>query len=103
MYLGYQKDIIVAIADTKEELLNIPMLHLDYIERASERYVYHDGKYVPKHKVTPQTLSEKNIEARKACYPSIADQLDMLYWDKKNKTSTWEALITQIKKLYPKG
>ena len=36
-------------------------------------------------------------------YPEIAEQLDMIYWDKVNGTNTWEEHITSIKDKYPKG
>ncbi len=35
-------------------------------------------------------------------YPSIGDQLDMLYWDKKNSTSTWDDAVKAVKDKYPK-
>lgn len=35
-------------------------------------------------------------------YPAIADQLDMLYWDKINGTTTWQDAITAIKQENPK-
>ena len=30
-------------------------------------------------------------------YPSIGDQLDMQYWDKKNGTTTWVDAIAKVK------
>ena len=41
-------------------------------------------------------------ELRKVEYPSITDQLDMLYHDKKEGTTTWEDTIETIKLKYPK-
>jgi len=35
-------------------------------------------------------------------YDSITDQLDQLYWDKKNGTSTWEEGVDAVKAAYPK-
>ena len=35
-------------------------------------------------------------------YPSIKEQLDMLYWDRKNRTNNWEELIDKIKADNPK-
>ena len=35
-------------------------------------------------------------------YPSIADQLDMQYHDKKDNTTTWEDAITKVKTDNPK-
>jgi len=35
-------------------------------------------------------------------YPSMADQLDMMYWDNVNGTTTWKDKINEIKAKYPK-
>ena len=35
-------------------------------------------------------------------YPSLADQLDMQYWDKINNTNNWEQAINAVKQKYPK-
>ena len=35
-------------------------------------------------------------------YPSIAEQLDMQYWDKKNGTTTWVDAIEKVKSDNPK-
>ena len=42
-------------------------------------------------------------EKRLAEYPSIGDQLDMIYWDKVNNTNLWQEKITEIKQKYPKN
>ena len=39
---------------------------------------------------------------RSISYPSIQDQLDMLYWDRKNGTKTWEESIDKVKSDNPK-
>ena len=39
---------------------------------------------------------------RETSYPSIADQLDMQYWDKKNGTTTWVDAIAKVKSDNPK-
>jgi len=49
-----------------------------------------------------QKLSEFYKHQREEEYPSIGDQLDMLYWDKMNGTSTWQDMVTSIKAQYPK-
>ena len=36
-------------------------------------------------------------------YPSIEDQLDMLYWDRKNGTKKWEETIDKVKEVNPKS
>lgn len=42
------------------------------------------------------------IEQRSKAYPPLSDQLDMIYWDKKNGTNKWIQLIDSIKAKYPK-
>ena len=42
------------------------------------------------------------IKARQEAYPSIADQLDMQYWDSVNDTTVWKDTIAQIKADNPK-
>ena len=42
------------------------------------------------------------MEKRKREYPSIEDQFDMIFWDKKNGTTEWEDSIQVIKDKYPK-
>jgi hypothetical protein len=39
---------------------------------------------------------------RMLAYPPIEDQLDMLYWDMKNGTSTWADTVDSIKHDFPK-
>jgi len=39
---------------------------------------------------------------RKVAYPSITDQLDMQYHDKKDDTTTWEDAIAKVKSDNPK-
>ena len=40
--------------------------------------------------------------ARQEAYGSIADQLDMMYWDNVNGTTTWKDHIAQVKSDNPK-
>ena len=35
-------------------------------------------------------------------YPKISEQLDMIYWDKKNGTKKWEEAIDKVKADNPK-
>jgi len=44
-----------------------------------------------------------NIRSQRANnYPSLADQLDMQYWDKINGTNKWQQAINAVKQKYPK-
>jgi len=42
------------------------------------------------------------IQARQEAYGSIAEQLDMMYWDNVNGTTTWNDHIAQVKADNPK-
>ena len=42
------------------------------------------------------------VDKRRVEYPALADQLDMIYWDKVNGTDLWVEKITAIKTKYPK-
>ena len=42
------------------------------------------------------------IQSRQEAYGSIADQLDMQYWDNVNGTTTWKDHIAQVKSDNPK-
>ena len=39
---------------------------------------------------------------RAKAYPSIQEQLDMIYWDKVNNTNNWQNAINAVKAEYPK-
>ena len=56
-------------------------------------------------KVAEMQKAEDAIQYQKDradAFPSLQDQLDMQYWDKKNGTKTWEETIDKIKKDFPK-
>ena len=40
--------------------------------------------------------------ARRTAYPTVEEQMDMQYWDKKNGTTTWVDAITKVKSDNPK-
>ena len=58
------------------------------------------GEYVIVAAPEPEPLTYS--ELRQQEYPSIAEQLDMLYWDKVNGTNTWQEKIAEVKSKYPK-
>jgi hypothetical protein len=63
--------------------------------------------------IAKELILEKQIELqaeyeakqyqRDRQYPSIADQLDMLYWDKVNGTENWLNSIESVKNRFPKA
>ena len=46
MFLGYQNNKIVLVADTKEELENAPCMVFDEIVETDKNYFLHNGEYV---------------------------------------------------------
>ena len=42
-------------------------------------------------------------QKRRAEYPELGEQLDMIYWDKVNGTNLWQSKIAEIKAKYPKS
>jgi len=54
----------------------------------------------------PRTPTDKAVayrDKRRVSYPSIGDQLDMIYHDMKNNTTTWLEAIEEVKAKYPKN
>lgn len=48
MFIGYQNDKIAFVADTRDELENMPCVILDRIEETGVEYALHNGEYMPK-------------------------------------------------------
>tara|TARA_R100000664_G_C2702674_1_gene102436 strand:- start:32 stop:316 length:285 start_codon:yes stop_codon:yes gene_type:complete len=66
--------------------------------------VYFDGNATePSESDITNKITEIEVkEARKNAYASIADQLDMQYWDNVNGTTTWKDHIAKVKSDNPK-
>jgi hypothetical protein len=77
-----------------------------YKQVNNERLEYSDDDYAQA--ITDLANNKWNdqqfgyIQARQDAYGSIADQLDMQYWDKVNGTNTWQEHIAQVKSDNPK-
>lgn len=54
-------------------------------------------------KVTEIETRDAHIFTRQNAYPSIVDQLDMMYWDQVNGTTTWKDAIAKVKADTPKS
>ena len=57
---------------------------------------------VARTEIDKEFVATKYQRDRAASYPSLADQLDMQYWDKKNGTTTWVDAIAKVKSDNPK-
>ena len=64
-----------------------------------DEWVYEE---IPEPEILPEPILTYS-ELRERAYPSIQEQLDMLYWDTVNGTNNWMDKITEIKNKYPKG
>jgi uncharacterized protein YlzI (FlbEa/FlbD family) len=67
-----------------------------------------DTQPIPANKILAKQIElQAEYEAkqyqRDRQYPSIADQLDMLYWDKVNGTENWLNSIESVKNRFPKA
>ena len=71
-------------------------------------FIFYDGQTPPTEKAIQDKLKELQDDydalqyQRDRQYPEITDQLDMIYWDKKNSTKKWEEAIDKVKADNPK-
>ena len=82
MFLGYQNDKIAFVAETKEELENLPCVELDKIEETDKEYFLHNGEYVCEVSYNQQVEEVK--QARASLYAAQVDPLMSEYNRKKN-------------------
>jgi len=54
-------------------------------------------------KIEEIKIRDAHIVPREMSYPSIQEQLDMMWHDKQNDTTTWEDAIAKVKSDNPKG
>lgn len=73
MFLGYQNDKIAFIAETREELENIPCVTLDKIEETDKTYFLHNGEYVCEVSINEQ--NEVIRATREQLYIQTSDKL----------------------------
>ena len=85
------KEVAVANEEQTEHFKSIGFSEMD-VEQAYNGAWYLKG-------FAPQ---ESYAKKRARSYPAIAEQLDMIYWDKVNGTNLWQEKIAEIKALYPK-
>lgn len=84
----------VGIGTNTDFYKSIGMVILD-VEKAYDEQWYLVGR-------APQAPEPTYQELRRAAYPEIGEQLDMIYWDKVNDTNMWQEKISEIKAKYPK-
>lgn len=110
MFLGYQNDKIAFVAETKEELENMPCVTLDRIEETDKTYFLHNGEYVCEVPFDQQV--EEMRQARANAYANEVDPLMAEYNRKKTFNlfeegeeaellAAIEATVESIKQRYP--
>lgn len=62
MFLGYQNNKIVLVANTKEELENAPCVKFDIIEETDKEYLLYKGNYVLKEEAEKLKSQEQKGE-----------------------------------------
>ena len=73
MWLGYQKDLLALVADTKEELENTPMMTFTSIVETSDTYVLVNGQYVKESEAATMLIAEpKTASAAFSAVPASA-------------------------------
>ena len=77
MFLGYQNDKIAFIADTQEELENLPCVTLDKIEETTEEYILHNGEYLLKSEATALQNQEEIEKQIKELKPVVAEKINL--------------------------
>ena len=100
--MRYIKEIINhRIGDSTESATVAASMGWTIVRNASELETAYDGSLWEKG-YAPEKPAPSYTELRAAAYPSISDQLDMIYWDKVNGTDVWQSKIAEIKTKYPK-
>lgn len=98
MFLGYQNNKIAFIAETREELENMPCVTLDKIEETDKTYFLHNGSYVCE--VPYEQQVEEIRQARSNAYADKVDKLMAEYTRKKTfnlfEEGEEEALLKEI-------
>lgn len=65
MFLGYQNEKIVLVAQTKEELENTPCMVFDKIVETDKNYFLHNGEYVTE---IPEPTLEEQVSSLEQTY-----------------------------------
>lgn len=73
MFIGYQNDKIAFVAETREELENMPCVSFVKIEETNKEYFLHNGEYV--FEVSVEQQNEAIRVTREQLYIQTSDKL----------------------------
>jgi len=83
-------------SDSKNKIYANLVIHSDDAKPTEQECI--DGVTALQAEYDSQQYARDRAEA----YPSLTDQADMAYWDRKNGTTTLDDAITAVKSAYPK-
>ena len=97
--MANKADALVSLAPDAEWVLSGDTIRWDSpdIDQPSDAEI--DAEIV---RLDAEYASQQYARNRAAAYPSIGDQLDMIYWDSVNDTTTWKDAIAAVKAAHPK-
>ena len=74
MFLGYQNEKIVLVANTREELANNKFMKFDHIEESVVDYELYNGEYMP----SAEAQAKREQAEKEAHIKELKEQLDTL-------------------------
>ena len=97
--MANKADALVSLVPDAEWVLSGDTIRWDSpdIDQPSDAEI--DAEIV---RLDAEYASQQYARNRAAAYPSIGDQLDMIYWDSVNYTTTWKDAIAEVKAAHPK-
>ena len=97
--MANKADALVSLVPDAEWVLSGDTIRWDSpdIDQPSDAEI--DAEIV---RLDAEDASQQYARNRAAAYPSIGDQLDMIYWDSVNNTTTWKDAIAAVKAAHPK-
>ena len=97
--MANKADALVSLVPDAEWVLSGDTIRWDSpdIDQPSDAEI--DAEIV---RLDAEYASQQYARNRAAAYPPIGDQLDMIYWDGVNDTTTWADAIAAVKAAHPK-
>jgi hypothetical protein len=108
MFLAVRDGLVAERNSDIEPLLKLDPLLYEVFEWHGPT-PYWEPHHGAKQPLDPRTFAQKLKDGReryrrrrRRAYSTLRAQLDMMYWDAMNGTTTWIDEITRIKELFPK-
>jgi hypothetical protein len=107
MFLAIRDEVVVERSEDELSLLKLDKAVHEVVEWNDPLPFFDPG--IGEVQLDPRNAAQKEQDKRGRYrrrrlreYPSIRRQLDMMYWDAMDGTTTWMDEITRIKKKYPR-